>query len=228
MSRDLPEVQHASWDVNADAWTRAVRSGSIASRRRGTDAAIISACAVQREERVLDVGCGEGWLTRALTAAGGDVLGVDGAAALIDAAREAGGGRFEVASYNVLSQSSTSAPGPFDLIVCNFALLDEDLVPLLSGLRSRLAPAGRLVIQTVHPVATAGAEGYREGWREEIFAAFGGDFRAPMPWFYRTFEGWATALRRAGLTISFLQEPRDPDGNVLSLVWVCTAPPRPV
>ncbi len=228
MSDDLASVQHASWDVNADAWTRAVRSGAIASRRRGTDAAIVAACAVQPGERVLDVGCGEGWLTRALTAAGGDVLGVDGAAALVDAAREAGGGRFEVASYATLSAATTAAPGPFDLIVCNFALLDADLGPLLRGLRARLAPSGRLVIQTVHPVATAGTEGYREGWREEIFAAFGGEFRAPMPWYYRTFEGWVAALRQAGLAISMLQEPRDADGNVLSLVWVCTAPPRHV
>jgi 2-polyprenyl-3-methyl-5-hydroxy-6-metoxy-1,4-benzoquinol methylase len=228
MSQDLPALQHASWDVNADAWTQAVRTGAIASRRRGTDAAVIAACAVQPGERVLDVGCGEGWLSRALGAAGGDVLGVDGAAALIDAARAAGRARFEVVTYQALSTSPTSAAGPFDLIVCNFALLDEDLVPLLSGLRRRLAPTGRLVIQTVHPVVAAGQEGYREGWREEIFAAFGGDFRAPMPWFYRTFEGWVTALRHAELAIAQLQEPRDADGNVLSLVWICTAPPRHV
>ena len=66
----LSTRQHESWHPNADAWIDAVRSGSIGSRRRGTDAAVVAACAAQPGLRVLDVGCGEGWLARALAAQG--------------------------------------------------------------------------------------------------------------------------------------------------------------
>lgn len=220
---DAAARQHASWEPNAAAWTQAVRSGAIASRRRGTDAAIVAACAVRPGERVLDVGCGEGWLARALAAQGAEVLGVDGSHGLIDAATATGGARFAVASYATLVDDATAAAGPFDLVVANFALLDADLVPLLSALRRRLGPNGRLVIQTVHPFVAAGEPGYVEGWREETFAGFGEGFRAPMPWYFRTMAGWFAAVGGAGLTVTSLDEPRAADGAVLSLLLTCRA-----
>ena len=48
------------------------------------------AVAATGARRVLDLGCGEGWLARALAAGGLDVTGVDGAPALVEAATAAG------------------------------------------------------------------------------------------------------------------------------------------
>ena len=61
----------ALWQSNANAWTQAVRSASIESRRLATDQAVVDAVMRARPSRVLDVGCGEGWLTRALSTRGG-------------------------------------------------------------------------------------------------------------------------------------------------------------
>ena len=52
----------ASWERNAANWTRVVREGLIPSRRAGTDAAILDAIAERAPRRLLDIGCGEGWL----------------------------------------------------------------------------------------------------------------------------------------------------------------------
>ena len=71
-----------SWIANADVWTSAVRERRIESRRVATDAAIVSAVLDQHPKTVLDLGCGEGWLARALH--GVDVTGIDGSPALID------------------------------------------------------------------------------------------------------------------------------------------------
>ncbi|MCU0623171.1 MAG: class I SAM-dependent methyltransferase, partial [Gemmatimonadaceae bacterium] len=140
---------------------------------------------------------------------------------LIEAVTATGGARFAVVSYADLVADDSAAAGPYDLIVCNFALLDEDLVPLLSALRRRLAHGGRLVIQTVHPFVAAGDVGYVEGWREETFTGFGEGFSAPMPWFFRSLSGWSRAIGDSGLRLAELREPRAEDGAVLSLVLVC-------
>lgn len=210
---------HASWEQNAAAWTTAVREGLIASRRAGTDAAIVDACRPHATGSVLDVGCGEGWLARALGAAGGSVTGIDASAPLIDTARAAGGARYEVAGYADLVANPHRLSGPWGLIVANFALLDEEQVPLLRALGERLAPTGRLLVQTVHPWVAAGDGAYQDGWRTETFAAFPVPFPAQMPWYFRTLARWLRDIDQAGLRLCRLEEPAHPEtGRPLSLL----------
>jgi 2-polyprenyl-3-methyl-5-hydroxy-6-metoxy-1,4-benzoquinol methylase len=203
--------QRRSWDANADAWTRAIRSGAVASRERGTNRAVLDAVRRLAPRSVLDVGCGEGWLAHALAADGHAVVGVDASLALVRAARE-GPGRFACHGYDALSADPGLLPGPFDVAVCNFSLLDEELGPLLEALRARLTPGrGRLVIQTLHPWTAAGDGPYRDGWREETFDAFGAAFAAPMPWYARTAASWFDVLTEAGFRVERLEEPTAPE-----------------
>lgn len=198
-----------SWQANAEAWTDAVREQRIESRRLVTDAAILDAITDGPAQRVLDIGCGEGWLCRALAAQGSQCVGVDASAPLIDAARELGGGRFEVLDYAGLIAGGESL-GRFDALVCNFALLDEHIEPLLSALRKR---ADRLLIQTVHPWAACGDQPYADGWRLETFAALGDAFSAPMPWYFRTLESWLALVGASGWLVRRLREPRHPQSG---------------
>ena len=220
MSQDRLEQLARSWRSNAQAWTGAVRGQQIESRRLVTDAAIVQATLARTPRRVLDVGCGEGWLCRALAAHGIEAVGVDASAPLIDAARAAGGAAYHVRSYAEL----VSAPeelGHFDAVVCNFALLEADLSALLAALRSLLRAGGVLLIQTVHPWTARGEAPYRDGWRTETFAGFGAGFTEAMPWFYRTLESWVASLRAAGWRIEEIGEPPHPQtGEPASLVLV--------
>ncbi|MCU0627739.1 MAG: class I SAM-dependent methyltransferase [Gemmatimonadaceae bacterium] len=188
----------ATWDANATAWTDAVRGGRIESRRVATDAAIVAACERQPHGPLLDVGCGEGWLL----------------AALADRGRRD--------RYDALVDDASRCAGPWRTIVCNFALLDADLVPVLRALRARLAPDGALLVQTVHPWAALGDARYASAWREERWQAFGDAFAEPMPWYYRTLGDWVRALGDAGFGIARLEEPVHPDtGRPLSLLLQC-------
>jgi SAM-dependent methyltransferase len=213
-----------SWTTNAAAWTTVVRSGLIPSRKAGTDAAIINACLRLPRGPVLDVGCGEGWLVRALAERGIPATGIDISPPLIDAAAALGGGEFSVVTYAELVSDSTVMRGPWQGIVCNFALLGETVVPLLSSLRSRLASDGLAVIQTVHPWSARGDAPYHDGWRVETFDAFGTAFPSPMPWFYRTLGTWVSELSAAGLRVTHIDEPVHAEtGHPLSLLLTCTA-----
>ena len=87
------------WHKNARPWTKAVRSGRIESRRLVTDQAMVDAVVSRAPRSVLDLGCGESWLTRELAGRGIHVQGFDVVPTLIQAARRSGGGNFQVASY---------------------------------------------------------------------------------------------------------------------------------
>lgn len=219
----------ASWEDNAAAWTDAVRNHRIPSRRAGTDAAILAACARYDAHSVLDVGCGEGWLARALAAPARTVLGIDGSADLIAHATAVGSNaRFSVVGYEALATDVSVVTGPWDLIVCNFALLGDPLVPLLRALSQRLAPTGRLLVQTVHPWMAMGDGRYANEWREENFQGFGVAFPASMPWFYRTLGSWLSQLGEAGLMVRSMEEPVHADtGRPLSMLLHCSREDAP-
>lgn len=197
-----------SWQHNAPAWIEAVRTGAIESRREVTDQAILLAILSRQPERVLDLGCGEGWLLRALAKRAIEAVGVDGDATLVEASRAAGSPLVYLASYDALVHTQVDIGSDYDLICANFALLHQDIIPLLSALKALLAPNGALVIQTLHPWATAAGD-YQDGWRQETFSGFKGQWQ-PMPWYFRTLSSWLNALDMAGFRLTGLQEPQHP------------------
>ncbi|GAB5534656.1 MAG: class I SAM-dependent methyltransferase [Rubricoccaceae bacterium] len=208
----------ASWETNAPLWAEAVREGRIPSRKAATDAAIVEAIldGLPMGGRVLDMGCGEGWLSRALHQLGVHVHGIDGSAALIQTAQDHGHGTFDLIDYELAADSPERLGGPYDVAVFNFALLDDDAVSILRAARSCLDIGGRVLIQTTHPISLEAP--YSDGWRRESFADVGDGF-APMPWYFRTLSSWIRAIRSAGLTLTDLREPVDADtGAPLSLL----------
>jgi len=218
-SPDPDAVLRASWDMNAAAWTDSVRSGSIASRRLGTDRAAVDAVRATGATTVLDVGGGEGWLARALAGAGLDVTGFDGSAALVAAAQQQGGGRFFHLTYEDAARDPSRLGGPYDAAVATFALLGDDLGGLLAALRGAVRAGGHLVVQTLHPLNVEPP--HVDGWRVETFDGMGEGYAAPMPWYSRTTGGWIRLLTAAGWRVVDLVEPPHPEtGRPLSLVLV--------
>ena len=216
------EQLHRSWIENAAAWCAAVREQRIESRRLVTDAAIVAAVLERNPRHVLDVGCGEGWLARAIAASGAAVTGIDASTPLIDAARASGGGAtYRSLRYEDLVADPAILGSKFDTIVANFSLLDDRTEELLAALATVLAERGALLIQTVHPL-TAADGNYADGWRTETFASVPGAWREPMPWYFRTLASWAGVLRRAGYCIADLREPLYPDRPIpASMLFVC-------
>jgi hypothetical protein len=78
---------------------------------------------------LLDIGCGEGWLIRALALHVPSGLGVDAVPGLIEQAQAAGAGGFRVASYGALAQGVLN--DPVDLAVSYVSLFGQSSVEQL-------------------------------------------------------------------------------------------------
>lgn len=197
-----------SWEKNASPWSAAVRGGYIESRKLITDKAIVEAVLSHSPESVLDIGCGEGWLIRALSSQVAHLVGVDVVPDLIEQAESAGGGHFLVASYEDIAAGAVE--GLFDAVVCNFSLLGKESVEaLFVAIPTILKPGGVFIVQTPHPVISNDLH-YIDGWRKGSWAGFGSDFIDPAPWYFRTLESWVALFSDNGFRLLAMREPIHP------------------
>lgn len=224
MNRDLlsdVEIIDA-WHANAAPWTSAVRDGDIESRRLITDDAIVDAVFSRSPQSVLDVGCGEGWLARALSSKGIQVTGIDVVPELIELAQKAGGGEFRVASYEDISAGKLDLTA--DLVVCNFSLIGKESVDgIIAAAKSLLNPGGTLIVQTLHPLVACGDQAYADGWRPGSWAGFSEDFVRPAPWYFRTLASWVQLFTTHGWHLEDVREPVHPKtGRPASILFVAS------
>ncbi len=199
------------WHDSATHWQQLIDQDSVASRII-TSPAIEQAVLSYQPSRVLDVGCGEGWLARKLANRGIQVTGVDAVESLVNAARA------QDPHSHYLCLEYDALPGPladcqFDLAVCNFSLFgDQSVQRLVTTLLDLLPAHGHLLIQTLHPLSACQGD-YREGWRNSQWQGLnehGQQLGEAPPWFFRSLAGWLTLLQQSGRLVH-MQEPLDPE-----------------
>ena len=109
---------------------------------------------VKKDDRVLDLACGQGVLCRMLAGLGATVYGVDASPQLIDAARSRDASRPGRPEYQVGDARELAKAGFRDLnaIACVMALMNIDpLEPVMRGCAESLRPGGRLLAVMLHP-----------------------------------------------------------------------------
>ena len=209
-----------SWNANVTAWVGAIANNEIASRTLVTNGAILDTLTKYAKHTVLDIGCGEGWLVRALAAKGFSAMGLDGVPGLVAKAREQGEGNFDCVGYDELGDYET--PQRYDLAVCNFSLIGKHSVEnVFKAVPALLSQQGIFIVQTLHPRSQASNEKYQDGWRKGSWDGFGSDFCDPAPWYFRTTESWIALFDMVGFSIAEILEPRHPaTGDPLSIIFV--------
>ena len=211
-----------SWEANAESWISTIDNNELESRRLATNAAIVNTVFRHATKRVLDLGCGEGWLSRALREKGLQVWGTDAVQTFIDVAIERDGGFYFHYSYEQIIEGQHRLPSPFDVIVINFALLDKEVSEkLLACLHWLLRKGGSVIIQTLHPFNIASTEKYVSGWKEGSWNGMSREFVLPYQWYFRTLEDWTKLFSQTNYSIEELIEPVHPQtGKPLSVIFV--------
>jgi SAM-dependent methyltransferase len=211
-----PQLGPAPWEENSEWWARTFTAGAdpeyehqilplVAGHLRGAG-------------RVLDIGCGEGQVSRHVAAGGRPlVVGVDPAPAqLARAVARGGGARYLRASGEELPFRD----GSFDAAVCCLVIehvADEDAV--FCEVARVLAPGGRFLLLVNHPLFQGIGSGLVDDhilgeryWRvgpylhddvvvEEV------DPGVHIPFAHRPLSGYLNPLADAGLLLTRMEEP---------------------
>jgi len=145
--------------------------------------------------RTLDLGCGEGRLTRDLLAAGHRVVGLDYSPSMVRAFREAG------PEPPVVRADASALPFPdqaFDLVVAFMSLFNLDDMPgSLAEVARTLQPNGRFCFAVVHPFMSAGTF---EGRDADATFRLTGSYMEP--------SSKVTVVERDGIHMEFHDEHR--------------------
>lgn len=176
--------------------------------------------------RTVDVGCGEGRLTRHLKALGHQVIGVDASPSLVEAARAADPSMdVRIADAAALPLDDASA----DLAVAFMSLHDIDAMrTAVRDIARVLEPGGTLCFAIVHPINSAGRFDRQDADAPFVIA---GDYLRPFRYAdtverdglamtfhsqHRPLEAYFNALEEAGFLIAALREPSVPDHGLSS------------
>ncbi len=221
----MPEV---SWEQLAEWYDAKQGDDGDLWHRTLIDPAFLRVVGDVRGLKVLDLACGNGYLSRRYAKAGAKVVGVDGSAPMIERAKAREKGHPLGIEYQVVDAAHMHEfkDATFDLVAANMALMDiQDAEGAIREVGRVLKDRGRFVSSLSHPCFDQGSS---STWLTERF--FSGTkawrkiehYRRPLvddiPWdvggrtittpgYHRPLSWYARALREAGLLIRALEEP---------------------
>jgi SAM-dependent methyltransferase len=176
--------------------------------------------------RTLDLGCGEGRLSRDLERMGHRIVGLDVSPTMLGAARSA------APHIPVCLADAARAPfadGSFDLVIAFMSLQDIDEASNAIGEAARvLQPGGRLCLAVVHPFSSAGR--FETDAPDSVFrvdisyldvsyiedTVVRDGLEVLFPSAHRPLHAYIQAITGAGLLIDRLAEPRLPERAIHS------------
>ena len=170
-----------------------------------------------RGQRVLDAGCGNGYLSRMLARRGARVTGIEPASALFGFAVQAEqaeplGIRYLQADLCELDtpQSAVAFDGPFDAVVASMVLpAVPDWTGAMRACVRRLRPGGRLVFSVNHPCFEQLAATWREHGAYQV-SEYLAEYEIEQRYatdFHRPLSAYLNEAIRLGCRIAEVAEP---------------------
>ncbi len=216
------------WDALSDWYD--LKQGEVGDlwHRALIDPVLLKAVGDCRGKHVLDLGCGNGYLSRRLARQGAEVTAVDASPKMIKNAKARGRGsavRYVCSSANQLRDVPNSK---FDIVFANMSLMDISDAEGAVGEAARvLKKGGRFVVSISHPcfdvLSNSGwvaekalanplavyrkVRGYREPFSEMVPWNIGDGSKGYTVGYHRPLNWYARVLHSKGLAITALEEP---------------------
>ncbi|MHA2433277.1 MAG: class I SAM-dependent methyltransferase [Candidatus Thorarchaeota archaeon] len=224
------------WEANSQAFAQLIAGKGTPHHAHILNPCVEGLLGDVSGKRLLDAGCGEGYLSRYYAEKGAIVTGVDISSKLIDVCKNHPSQANLGIEYRVgnICELDGMSDNEFDVVLCNLVLLN---VPCLdAALRNFfrvIRPGGILVFSVVHPAFNFYGPGAwemgeknpitrrREGlffktdryFDEEEYKRYwktreGERFPEPISFFHRTLSTYVRSLIETGFQFTNVEEPR--------------------
>lgn len=208
------------WNRVADDWQIQIGSSGDNNRILNSDPVLWSFAGNVGGLKLLDAGCGTGYLSRQASQRGAVVTGVDISERMIEIAR----GMNPEIDFRVDSCSRLRSirDGEFDIVIANYVLMDTpDLDATMNAFCRVLRSGGKALLVFSHPCFPQGraqqsGDGTETSYRSR-FSYFErrkcvdppwGHFTSDFIWFHRPLSDYWKAFRAAGFVVLDFEEPR--------------------
>jgi SAM-dependent methyltransferase len=206
------------WEAEARSWASLARTPGLDRSHEKMNWPAFLKLLPGPGRRTLDLGCGEGRLSRLLGSIGHRVVGIDASPTLV---RLAAAHQDPEPAVQADAASLPFRDQEFDLVVAYMTLHDIDgMVDAVREVARVLEPSGRLCLAIPHPINSAGEFAARDAASPFVISGSYLD-EHPAPWVFdrdgirmtfhsehRPLESYARALEAAGLLTEAIREVR--------------------
>lgn len=209
--RNWPEEKKKEWQENADFWIKIIRKGLDPYRLKITNKAILEPLKNDKNLRVLDAGCGEGYLSRFLAKLGHRVWAIDFCPELIKAAEKLENKKLLGIKYFLEDFRETHFSNSFFDAVISHQTINEVENPkkALREFYRILKKRGRLILLFLHPCFEVNPKFYFHKLKIKKPYYLVSGIKSPSSYFYLhlPLSEWISLLNKAGFLIKRINEP---------------------
>ena len=215
--------KNKEWGKNADFWIKIIRKNLDPYRLKVTNKAILETLKGEKNIKILDAGCGEGYLSRLLAKMGHQIWAIDFCPNLIKAAEKLEEKELLGIKYLLGDFQKTNFPASFFDVIISHQTINEIKKPEMAfkEFYRIIKKRGRIILLFLHPCFEIDPKKYFQKIKIEKSYYLVSGIKSPSPYFYLhlPLSEWIELLSKSGFLIEKIKEPHPPLNLIKKDKW---------